>query len=322
MTEAQLVTTGNSLREAFGLSLVKLAECYPFLVCDADTCGGTGVHHFRKAYPNRFFQFGIQEQNMFGAAAGLAASTGLPVFVTTFATFALRAYEIARLSIAYSDRNVKIVCSHPGLDTGPDGTSAQCLEDLACWRAMPNMVVLSPCSPIEIEKATEAILNYPHPIYMRTGRSNIEGDPHQYFLDFDFEIGKAQILYGDCFRTPDVTIVACGNMVWRALEAAHQLNEDGINIKVINASTLKPMTNLVELVTGSDYIVTCEDHSIIGGLGSAVNDILSFSSVVDTPVIRIGVNDKFGQSGEPSELAKHYGIDVETIVERVKELVG
>ena len=164
-----IASSGDSLRESFGKKLTSIADNYPkVVVLDADIAGGTGIHHFRDRYPDRFIQCGIAEQNMMAMAGGLAA-VGLVPIVTTFAVFMLRAIEQARLSIAYADMNVKIVASHPGLDTGPDGGSAQCLEDLACFRSIPNMVVISPCDPIEMEQATKAILDYVGPVFMRTG---------------------------------------------------------------------------------------------------------------------------------------------------------
>src|ERR1700733_13144796 len=210
---ALIGSSGDSLREAFGKALSQLANEFPKLVVlDADIAGGTGVHHFRKSHPARFLQFGIAEQNMMAAAGGLAAVGLLPV-VTTFAVFCLRAIEQARLSLAYSKRNAKIVASHPGLDVGPDGGSAQALEDLAAFRAIPGMTVLSPADPLEMAQATRAMLEFDGPVYMRTGRSaarRLFGDGHK------FEIGKGEIIRdGD-----DVTIVACGVEVARAMEAA------------------------------------------------------------------------------------------------------
>lgn len=294
-------TSGDSLREAFGKTLVQLAIKYPnFVVFDADIAGGTGVHHFRKAYPERFFQFGIAEQNMMAAAGGFA-STGVIPFVTTFAVFCLRAFEQARLSIAYARRNVKIVASHTGLDTGPDGASAQATEDLAAFRAIPGMVVLSPADPLEIEQATEVILNYDGPVYMRSGRSKtrrILGG------DYRFEIGKGRILRAG----RDVTIVACGVEVARALDAAELLATDGIAARVVNLSTLKPIDRelLVCCAEETGCFVTAEDHSIHGGLGSAVAEVL----VQNHPCAleMVGVRDTFGESGEPEELAEKYGL--------------
>jgi len=293
--------TGDSLREAFGKQLTALAKEYPdFVVLDADIAGGTGIHHFRKSNPERFFQFGIAEQNMMAAAGGMAA-TGLVPFVTTFAVFCLRAIEQARLSIAYAQRNVKIVASHPGLDTGPDGASAQSLEDLAAFRAIPNMVVLSPADPYEMALATEAIIKYVGPVYMRSGRSPAK---RLFDQDYVFEIGKGRVLR----QGSDVTIVACGVEVARSLDAAEQLAVEGISARVVNMSTIKPIdTELLErcaIETGC--FVTAEDHNIIGGLGSAVAEALAHTR--PCPIEFVGVKDTFGESGEPEELAEKYGL--------------
>lgn len=294
-------SSGDSLREAFGKTLVRLAGRYPdFVVFDADIAGGTGTHHFRKAYPERFFQFGIAEQNMMAVAGGFA-STGVIPFVTTFAVFCLRALEQARLSIAYAGRNVKIVASHPGLDAGPDGASAQALEDLAAYRAIPGMVVISPADPLEVEQATEAILNYVGPVYMRTGRS-----PARRVLSpgYRFELGRGKKLR----EGSDVTIVACGVEVARALDGAAQLGQEGISARVVNMSTLKPLDRelLVRCAEETRCLVTAEDHNIHGGLGSAVAEVLAETH--PCPVEFVGVRDTFGESGEPEELAEKYGL--------------
>jgi transketolase len=307
--------TGDSLREAFGKQLTALANEYPnFVVLDADIAGGTGVHHFRKSNPERFFQFGIAEQNMMAAAGGMAA-TGLVPFVTTFAVFCLRAIEQARLSIAYSQRNVKIVASHPGLDTGPDGASAQALEDLAAFRALPNMVVLSPADPYEMALATEAIMKYEGPVYMRSGRSPAK---RLFDQDYVFEIGKGRILrYGS-----DVTIVACGVEVARSLDAAEQLAADGVSARVVNMSTIKPIdAELLErsaIETGC--FVTAEDHNIIGGLGSAVAEALAQTR--PCPIEFVGVKDTFGESGEPEELAEKYGLTAPHIAAAARRAIA
>src|SRR6478752_5150591 len=213
---ALIGTSGDSLREAFGKTLSSLADEFPKLVVlDADIAGGTGVHHFRKSHPDRFVQFGIAEQNMMAAAGGMAAVGLLPV-VTSFAVFCLRAIEQARLSLCYARRNAKIVASHPGLDVGPDGGSAQALEDLAAFRAIPGMTVISPADPVEMALATRAILEFDGPVYMRTGRSpatRLFGAGHR------FEVGKGQVLRDG----RDVTLVACGVEVARALAAAEML---------------------------------------------------------------------------------------------------
>src|ERR1700761_6683708 len=289
---ALIGTSGDSLREAFGKALSALADEFPkVVVLDADIAGGTGVHHFRKSHPQRFLQFGIAEQNMMAAAGGLAA-TGLIPVVTTFAVFCLRAVEQARLSIAYSGRNAKIVASHPGLDVGPDGGSAQALEDLAAFRAIPGMTVISPADATEMALATRAMLEFDGPVYMRTGRSpaaRIFGDDHI------FEIGKGKVLRDGT----DVTLIACGAEVSRAMTAADLLKEDGIAARVVNMATIKPIdTALVaRCARETGAIVTAEDHNILGGLGGAVAETLAGS--VPCPMEFVGVKDVFGASGEP-----------------------
>jgi transketolase len=311
---ALLGSSGDSLRESCGKELTKLYPDYPnVVVLDADIAGGTGMHHFRKTFPDRFIQCGIAEQNMMAMAGGLAA-TGLIPVVTTFAIFMLRSIEQARLSIAYADMNVKIVASHPGLDVGPDGASAQCLEDLACYRSIPNMVVLSPCDPLEVEQATKAILDYEGPVYMRTGRSDT-----QRILDeeYQFEIGKAKILKDGS----DVTVMGCGVTTGRALEAAKLLEMDGISVRVVNMSTIKPIDSdmVIKCADKTKGIVTVEDHNIFGGLGSAVAEVLVQHNPV--PMEFVGVQDSFGESGEPDELAEKYGIDHKAIIKSVHQLL-
>ncbi len=308
-------SSGDTLREAFGKALCKLArEREEFVVFDADVAGGTGVHHFRSAFPERFYQFGIAEQNMVAAAGGFAA-TGQPVFVTTFAVFMLRAVEQARLSIAYAKRNVKLVASHPGLDVGPDGASAQCLEDLAMFRAIPGMVVISPADSVEMALATEAILNYPGPVYMRTGRSPA---PALFAADHTFEIGKGQVLG----EGEDVTLVACGAEVSRALEAAALLQEEGISAAVINMPTIKPIDDalLEEWSQRTGCFVTAEDHNVLGGLGAAVAE--SLSKTAPAPTEFVGVQDVFGTSGEPDELVEQYGLGPAAIKEAALKVIA
>ena len=307
-------TSGESLREAFGKSLVELAGHYTnFVVFDADVAGGTGTHHMRKSYPERFYQFGIAEQNMMAAAAGFAKTGTIP-FVATFAVFCLRAVEQIRLSIAYSQSNVKIVASHPGLDVGPDGASAQALEDLAIFRSIPGMVVISPADATEVSQATKSILDYKGPVYMRTGRS-----PATKVLDSDykFEIGKGKILR----QGSDVTLIACGVEVARALDAAEILSKEGISAKVVNMSTIKPIDIelLKECAEDTGCFVTAEDHNIIGGLGSAVAEALA--KFCPCPIEFIGVNDTFGESGEPDELAEKYFLTPQYIVEASRSVI-
>lgn len=298
---ALIASNGDSLREAFGKSLSALANEFPKLVVlDADIAGGTGVHHFRKSHPDRFVQFGIAEQNMMAAAGGMAAVGLMPV-VTTFAVFCLRAIEQARLSLCYARRNAKIVASHPGLDVGPDGGSAQALEDLAAFRAIPGMTVISPADAVEMAQATRAMLEYDGPVYMRTGRSpstRLFGEDHK------FQIGKGQILRDG----RDVTIIACGAEVARALTAAEMLKEDGIAARVVNMPTIKPIDAdlIARCARETGAIVTAEDHNIHGGLGGAVAEALA--ATVPCPVEFVGVKDVFGASGEPEELAYAFEI--------------
>ncbi len=308
-------TSGDSLREAFGKALVELADRHPdAVVLDADVAGGTGTHHFRKAHPERFIQCGIAEQNMIAAAAGMAA-TGLVPVVTTFAVFALRGYEQARLSIAMARRNVKIVASHPGLDVGPDGASAQCLEDLAAFRALPGMVVVSPADPLEVAQATEAILRHRGPVYMRTGRS-----PARRVLgeDYRFKIGRGRVLR----EGSDVTLVATGVEVARALDAAGLLEARGVSARVVNISTIKPLdeTLLERCARETGVIVTAEDHNVIGGLGSAVAEALVRRCPV--PMELVGVDDRFGESGEPEELALALGLGAEAIAAAAERVLA
>jgi len=309
-----IASSGDSLRESFGKELTLLADEYPnVVVLDADIAGGTGVHHFRDKFPDRFVQCGIAEQNMMAMSGGMAAIDLIPI-VTTFSVFMLRAIEQARLSIAYADMNVKIVASHPGLDTGPDGASAQCLEDLACFRSIPNMIVISPCDPVEMKQATRAILDYVGPVYMRTGRSDTKKILNK---EYKFEIGKGRVIRDGI----DVTIVACGVEVSRAIEAAELLSSEGISARVVNMSTIKPIdTDLLEqcaIETGA--FVTAEDHNVIGGLGGAVSEALAKTK--PSPIEFIGAQDVFGESGEPEELAKKYGQTSEFIADAAKRVI-
>jgi transketolase len=314
--QPQLIgSSGDTLREAFGRTLSALVPDYPELVVlDADIAGGTGTHHVRKAHPEAFYQFGIAEQNMMAVAGGMAAVGLLPV-VTTFAVFCLRALEQARLQIAYPRRNVKIVASHPGLDVGPDGASVQCLEDLACFRAIPGMTVISPADPAEMAAATRAILNFNGPVYMRTGCSTAK---RVFEGEAPFTIGNGRVLR----EGRDVTLVACGVEVARALEAARELEIAGIDARVINMSTIKPIDSglLQRAALETGCFVTAEDHNMFGGLGSAVAEVLATS--LPCPIEIIAVTDRFGQSGEPEELAERYGLTAPFIAAAAKRAVA
>ena len=302
-----------SLREAFGRSLVKLAEKYEdFVVFDADVAGGTCTNIFRDKHPERFYQFGIAEQNMMSAAAGFSTEGIIP-FVTCYAVFAsMRAIEQARNSIAYPDYNVKVVASHVGIDVGPDGVSHQALEDMAIYRSIPNFKVISPADDEEVYQASEAMLNTYGPIYMRTGRSEV---PRINTAEYKFEIGKGTVLKDGT----DMTIVATGIMVHRALDAAKELQLKGINAAVINISTIKPidaeLLRKYSIKTGK--IITCEDHNIYGGLFSATLEAISTSPV---PVFPIAINDEFAESGDSLELAKKYKLDAQSIYSKCLEV--
>ena len=300
--------SGDSLRETFGKTLVKIGENNKnFVVFDADLAGGTGTHHFRKKYPKRFYQFGIAEQNMMSAAAGFSISGTIPV-VTTFAVFCIRAVEQIRLSIAYANRNVKIVASHPGLDVGPDGASAQCLEDLAVFRSIPNLTVISPADHLEMAQATNAILNMDGPVYMRSGRSPA---PNVLPSSNVFKIGKGQIIQDG----EDITIVATGVQLGRAIKAIPLLANRGISVRLINMPTIKPIDSdlLIASAKKTRCFLTTEDHNIIGGLGSAVSECISSNFPV--PVFFNGVKDIFGESGEPDELVNKYRLSSTAIAE-------
>ena len=303
----------DSLREAFGRAISQIAERdQKIVVLDADVAGGTGAHHFRTDHPERFIQCGIAEQNMVGVAAGLAHA-GLKPFVTTFAVFMLRAFEQIRLSVAYSRKNVKLIASHPGLDVGPDGASAQCLEDLAVMRSLPGMVVLSPCDAFEVAAATKALAIFEGPAYMRTGRSP---GPSVFTAEPEFQIGKGTVLR----QGRHITLIACGVMTPRAIEAAKILSRQGVSARVVHMPSIKPIDK--ELIWASaaqtSAIVSCEDHNIVGGLGSAVAEVLLEKNPV--PMARVGVGDSIGESGEPDELAAKYGIDVHGICNAAKRL--
>jgi len=304
-----------SLREAFGLALVELGrERSDFVVLDGDVAGGTGTYHFKHAFPDRFYDFGIAEQNMMAAAAGIA-TTGLIPIVTTFAVFAtMRAIEQLRTFVAYPRLNVKVAGSHCGLDVGPDGATAQALEDLAMTRAVPNLTVVSPGDPIEMRLAVRAILDHDGPVYLRTGRSPV---PTVFGENHRFTIGRAQVLEdGDA-----VSIVASGVMVHRALAAAAMLRREGLRARVVSCPTLKPLD--VDLLVASaertGAIVTAEDHNVIGGLGGAVAEALGEHCPV--PILRVGVRDRFGASGSPEALAEHYKIDADAIAAAARRLV-
>ncbi len=305
-------------RNAYGEALVELAEKYPELVVlDADLAGATMSKFFAAAYPERFFDCGIAECNMTGIAAGMAAS-GLKPFTNTFAIFAAgRAYEQVRNSVAYPGLNVKVVGSHGGVSVGEDGATHQCIEDFALMRAIPGMMVLCPCDGYEMRQAVEALLNYNGPAYLRLQRSAVEIFTDE-IADYKFELGKGVTLTGGS----DVSIIATGIMVGMAVKAAEVLKAQGIAARVIDMHTIKPLDEelVLQAARETGCILTCEEHSIIGGLGSAVCELTSEKCPV--PVVRLGVNDTFGRSGTAAAVLEYYGLTVENIVCKAKEALA
>lgn len=299
-------------RESYGNALKELGATNPnIVVLDADLAGATKTDIFKKAYPDRFFDCGIAEGNMMGIAAGLS-TTGLVPFASTFAMFAAgRGYEQIRNSVGYPHLNVKIAATHGGISVGEDGASHQCLEDLALMRVIPGMVVMCPSDDVEARACVKAAAEYVGPVYMRFGRS---ATPVINPEDYHFEIGKGHVLR----EGKDVSIIANGLCVASALEAAELLKNDGIDAEVINICTIKPLDE--ELVVTSakktGKVVTAEEHSIIGGLGGAVAECLS--EKCPTQMLRIGVRDRFGESGPANELIHKYELDGEGIYKQVK----
>ena len=302
-------------RAAYGNALVELADKYPDLVVfDADLAGATMTAGFMKAYPERFFDMGIAESNMVGVAAGLS-TTGKKPFVNTFAMFASgRAWEQVRNSVCYPRLNVKVIGSHGGLSVGEDGATHQCIEDFALMRAIPGMTVLCPCDGHEMRLATEALLNFDGPAYMRLGRLAVETVTDA-IPGYQFEIGKAvQLAEGK-----DVTIVATGMMVQMALEAAKALQGDGISARVLDMHTIKPLDEAALLAAAQETgcVVTTEEANVLGGLGAAVCEYLS--GVCPVPVVRHGVNDEFGRSGKAPLVLDAYGLNAANIAACAKK---
>lgn len=306
----------KATRESYGEALAELADKYEDLVVlDADLAAATKTGIFKKKYPERFIDCGIAEANMMGVAAGLA-STGKKVFASSFAMFAAgRAFEIVRNSIGYPHINVKIGATHAGISVGEDGATHQCNEDIALMRTIPGMTIINPADDVEAKAAVEAALNIDGPVYMRFGRLAVSvfNDKETY----KFEVGKGiQLKDGK-----DVTIIATGLMVNEARMAAETLENEGISARVINIHTIKPIDKeiICKAARETGVIVTAEEHSIIGGLGSAVAETVTECCPV--PVIRIGVNDVFGHSGPAVDLLKEFGLSAENIVEKAKYAV-
>ena len=310
MAEVKKVAT----RDAYGAALAKLgAEHEDLVVLDADLAGATKTGVFKKAFPERHIDCGIAEGNMMCIAAGLS-TTGLVPFASSFAMFAAgRAFEQVRNSIGYPHLNVKIGATHGGISVGEDGASHQCCEDFALMRSIPGMTVICPADGVEAEAAVKAAYEMEGPVYLRFGRLAI---PQFHEEGFNFQIGKGEILR----EGTDVAIIANGLLVYEAIQAGEILAEAGINAMVINMATIKPLDEelVIEAAKKCGKVITCEEHSVIGGLGEAVSAVLA--EKCPTIVRRIGVNDEFGHSGPAVALLKQFGLDADHIVEVAKEL--
>ena len=312
MSEVKKIAT----RESYGNALAELgAEYENLVVLDADLAAATKTGIFKKAFPDRHIDCGIAECNMMGIAAGLATTGKIP-FASSFAMFAAgRAFEQVRNSIGYPKLNVKIGATHAGISVGEDGATHQCNEDIALMRTIPGMVVINPADDVEAKAAVRAAIEHEGPVYLRFGRLAvpvINDTP-----DYKFELGKGVVLR----EGKDVTIIATGLPVSECLAAADKLAADGIDAKVINIHTIKPLDEdlVVKAAKETGKVVTVEEHSVIGGLGSAVCDVLS--EKCPTQVMKIGINDTFGESGPAVELIKKYGLDADSIYEKVKAFV-
>ena len=304
-------------REAYGNALAEFGEKYDFVVLDADLAAATKTGTFKKAFPNRFFDCGIAEGNMMGVAAGLAA-TGKTVFASSFAMFAAgRAYEQVRNIIGYPHLNVKIGATHAGITVGEDGATHQCNEDIALMRTIPGMVVLNPADAVEARACVEAAINHEGPVYLRFGRLAIS----QIFdkETFKFEIGKGNVIN----EGTDVTIISTGLMTSIALEARELLEKDGISVRLVNMACIKPVDKeiIIESAKKTGVIVTCEEHNIIGGLGSAVAEVVCESDT-PVPVVKVGVNDTYGKSGKATDLIPVFGLDAQSVAGKVKEALN
>ncbi|MCI1955947.1 MAG: transketolase family protein [Oscillospiraceae bacterium] len=304
----------KATRESYGLALAELGDRYPnVVVLDADLAEATKTVIFKKKFPERFIDCGIAECNMVGVAAGLATCGKIP-FATSFAMFSTgRAFEQVRNSVGYPHLNVKIVGSHAGISVGEDGATHQCLEDLALMRTIPGMVVLNPADHYEMQAAVKAAIEHYGPVYIRLGRLAVESFNNN--DDYHFEIGKGITLRDG----RDITVIATGLMVSRAREAVKELEKEGIDARLINLHTLKPIDRdiIVKAAKETGKIVTVEEHNVIGGLGDAVCGVLS--EEYPTPVVKIGVNDQFGHSGPAVDLLEQYGLCASHIAEVTRQ---
>lgn len=308
------VTGQKDTRSGFGDGIVEAARRNPNIVAlTADLAGSLKLNQFMKEFPDRYVQCGIAEANMMGIAAGLTIGGKIP-YTTTFANFSTgRVYDQIRQSIAYSGKNVKICASHAGLTLGEDGATHQILEDIGLMKMLPGMTVIVPCDYNQTKAATMAIADYQGPVYLRFGRPSWP----IFTTDQPFEIGKAQFFS----RGNDVSIFACGHMVWKAIEAGRMLEEKGISVELVNIHTIKPLDTeaIVQSIRKTRCAVTVEEHNIIGGLGDAIAQTAARNFPI--PVEYIGTNDTFGESGTPTQLLKKYGLDAPNIVDAVNKVL-
>lgn len=302
-------------RDGYGEGLLELGRTNPdVVVLDADLAKSTRTDWFLKEYPHRFFDIGIAEQDMLGTAAGLSLGGKIP-FVTTYGVFvAGRAWDQIRTTICYGDLNVKIVGAHGGISVGPDGATHQALEELALMRVLPGMTLVVPCDSVEAKKATIAVTKVKGPCYLRLAR---EATPVISSEEDPFEIGKSVLLRDG----KDLTIISCGPIIYEALMAAEQLNEQGVSVRLINMHTIKPLDEaaIIEAAQETGAILTVEEHQVMGGLGGAVAEVVVKNSIV--PMEMIGIQDTFGESGQPEELAEKYGLLSGNIMEGAQRLL-
>ena len=312
MADIQKIAT----RQSYGDALAALGDEFPIIVLDADLSKSTKTDVFKKKYPDRFINMGIAEANMMSTAAGLA-SCGKTVFASSFAMFAAgRAFEQVRNSICYPNLNVKIGATHAGISVGEDGATHQCLEDIGIMRTLPNMVIINPADDVEAKAAVRAACEHDGPVYLRFGRLGVPVVFDE--STYKFEIGKGVVLS----EGADVTIIATGLMVEMALNAKELLANQGISAEIINIATIKPIDAqiIAKSAQKTGAVVTCEEHNIIGGLGSAVAEVLVENAPV--PMERVGTRDVFGRSGTPAQLFKVYGLTPEAIVEAAKKAIS
>jgi transketolase len=316
MSLQNIVSTGNKdTRSGFGDGILEAAKKNENIIAlTADLAGSLKLNGFIKEFPDRFIQCGISEANMMSVAAGLTIGGKIP-FTTTFANFSTgRVYDQIRQSIAYSGKNVKICASHAGLTLGEDGATHQILEDIGLMKMLPGMTVIVPCDYAQTKAATLAIADYEGPVYLRFGRPSWP----IFTTDMTFEIGKAQILA----EGADVSLIACGHLVWNAVEAAKTLAEKGISAEVINLHTIKPLDveAIVKSISKTKCVVTCEEHNIIGGLGDSVAQVAV--KHLPVPIEYVGTNDTFGESGTPAQLLEKYGLSPKNIVEAAEKVMA